>query len=257
MIIAQISDTHIDLDVPDAGRRLADLDLTVADINELSPLPDAIVHTGDIVRNGRQDEYAQAAAALAKARPPVYVLAGNRDDRTNLHAAFSAAGYLASGLEFIQYAIDHHPVRLIALDTRSCGNKGEFCAERLRHLNELIEAGAAKPIAVFTHHPPFVVTEGPDAIHFKDEHVMLGLRHALHRSGRVVAIFSGHVHRAVSGDMDGIPAMTVTATATTLRRGRYPAALKSRPVYHVHRYDPTWGVATETRIVRGLWSCRS
>jgi 3',5'-cyclic AMP phosphodiesterase CpdA len=124
-------------------------------------------------------------------------------------------------------------------------------------LNELIEAGAAKPIAVFTHHPPFVVTEGPDAIHFKDEHVMLGLRHALHRSGRVVAIFSGHVHRAVSGDMDGIPAMTVTATATTLRRGRYPAALKSRPVYHVHRYDPTWGVATETRIVRGLWSCRS
>jgi len=80
MIIAQISDTHIALDPPEADQRISDLALTVADINELDPLPDAIVHTGDIVHNGQQDEYAQAGAILAKARPPVYVLAGNKDN---------------------------------------------------------------------------------------------------------------------------------------------------------------------------------
>ena len=168
MIIAQISDTHIALDAPDADQRLSDLALTVAAINELDPLPDAIVHTGDIAHNGRHDEYAVAAAILAKARAPVYVLAGNKDDRTNLRAAFSAGGYLAPDFDFIQYAIDRYPVRLIALDTQSSGNKGDFCRERLEHLTDLVEADTAKPIAVFTHHPPFLVTEGPEPFHFEN-----------------------------------------------------------------------------------------
>ena len=162
--------------------------------------------------------------------------------------AFSASGYLAPDFDFIQYAIERYPVRLIALDTQSSGNKGDFCRERLRHLTDLVEAETAKPIAVFTHHPPFVVTEGPDQIHFENRQTMSRLRSALHRSGRVVAVFSGHVHRAASGDVAGIPAMVMPAIATTLRHGQYPAHLRSRPVYQVHRFDPIWGFTTETRI---------
>ena len=52
MIIAQISDTHLALDAPDANQRLRDFALTVVDINALDPAPDVIVHTGDIVHNG-------------------------------------------------------------------------------------------------------------------------------------------------------------------------------------------------------------
>jgi 3',5'-cyclic AMP phosphodiesterase CpdA len=250
MIIAQISDTHIALDAPDASRRLSDLARTVADINALDPLPDAIVHTGDVAHNGRHDEYAEAKAVLATARAPVYVLAGNKDTRANLRAAFSAGGYLAPDLDFIQYAVDRYPVRLIALDTQSSGNKGDFCRERLKHFTDLLEAGTAgKPIAVFTHHPPFLVTEGPEPLHFESRDAMSLLRRALLRSGRVVAVFSGHVHRAASGDVEGIPASVMPATATTLRHGQYPAHLRSRPVYQVHRFDPVWGFSTETRIV--------
>jgi 3',5'-cyclic AMP phosphodiesterase CpdA len=248
MIIAQISDTHIAIDVPNADQRLSDLALTLADINALDPLPDAIVHTGDIVHNGRQDEYAQAVAILAKARAPLYVLAGNRDNRRNLREAFSACGYLVPDFDFIQYAIERHPVRLIALDTLGSGNKGAFCRERLRHLTDLVEAETAKPIAVFTHHPPFEVTEGPEAFHFENRDALSRLRGALRHSGRVVAVFSGHVHRAAWGDVAGIPATVMPAVATTLRHGQYPAHLKSRPVYHVHRFDPMCGFTTEARI---------
>src|SRR6516164_84749 len=109
----------------DADQRIRDFELTIADINVLDPAPDVIVHTGDIVHNGRQDEYGQAVATLAKARAPVYVLGGNRDNRANLRAAFSTCGYLAPDSDFIDYAIDDYPVRLIALDTLSSGsNKG-------------------------------------------------------------------------------------------------------------------------------------
>jgi 3',5'-cyclic-AMP phosphodiesterase len=250
MIIAQISDTHIALDTPDADRRISDFALTVADINALDPAPDVIVHTGDIVHNGRQDEYARAAAILATAHAPVYVLPGNKDDRANLRAAFSACGYLAPNSDFIDYAIDDYPVRLIALDTLSSGsNKGDFRPEQVRHLFDLIDAETTKPIAVFTHHPPFEVTVGPDPLNFDTPEIMAELRRALQHSGRVVAIFSGHVHRAAAGHVGTIPATVVQCIATTLRKGEYPADMKKRPVYHLHRFDPAWGFITATRIV--------
>jgi len=250
MIIAQISDTHIALDTSDADQRIRDFEVTVADINALDPAPDVIVHTGDIVHNGRQDEYAQAVAILAKARAPVYVLAGNRDDRANLRAAFSAYGYLAPDSDFIDYAIEDYPVRLIALDTLSLGsNKGDFCPERVRRLIDLIDAETTKPIAVFAHHPPFEVTVGPDPLNFETPEAMSRLRRVLQHSGRVVAIFSGHVHRAAAGQVGSIPATVTQCIATTLRKGEYPAQMKMRPVYQIHRFDPVWGFASETRIV--------
>jgi Icc protein len=250
MIIAQISDTHIALDTPDADRRIRDFEAAIADINTLDPAPDVIFHTGDIVHNGRPDEYAEAVRILAEARAPVYVIPGNKDDRANLRAAFSPHGYLMPGSDFIQYAIEDYPVRLIAVDTLNIrSNKGDFCPERAKRLVELIDADASKPIAVFAHHPPFEVKVGPDPINFETSEMMERLRQALQHSGRVVAIFSGHVHRAAEGHVGRIPASVVQCIATPLRRGEYPAAMKARPVYHIHRFDPTCGFVTETRIV--------
>ncbi|HET7190561.1 MAG TPA: metallophosphoesterase [Pseudolabrys sp.] len=249
MIIAQISDTHIAVDAPDADRRIRDFALTIADINTLDPAPDVIVHTGDIVHNGRQDEYTQAMAILATAHAPVYVLAGNKDNRTNLREAFSAGEYLSAKSDFIDYAVDDFPVRLIALDTlSSTSNKGDFCNERIGHLIDLIDADATRPIAVLMHHPPFEVRVGPDPLNFETPEILSELRHALLRSGQIVAIFSGHVHRAAAGHVGSIPATVVPCIATTLRKGEYPTYMKNRPVYHVHRFDPVWGFATETRI---------
>ena len=250
MIIAQISDTHLALDTADADRRLGDFASTIADINALDPAPDVIVHTGDIVHNGRADEYAEAAALLANARAPVYVLPGNKDERTNLRAAFAPKRYFAPGHAFIDYAIENYPVRLIALDTLSEGHgRGDFRREQAEHLIELIDAEPNKPIAVFTHHPPFEVTVGPDRLHFESMEGMARLSECLQRCSRVVAVFSGHVHRAASGQVGHVPASVVPCIATTLRKGDYPAHMKTRPVYHLHRFDPAWGFSTESRVV--------
>jgi 3',5'-cyclic-AMP phosphodiesterase len=250
MIIAQISDTHIALDTADADQRMRDFALTVADINALDPAPEVIVHTGDIVHNGRQDEYARVVAILAKARAPVYVLAGNKDDRANLRAAFAPRGYLKPDSEFIDYAVEDYPVRLIAVDTLSPGsNRGAFCQGRERRLIDMIDAETAKPIAVLAHHPPFEVPVGPEPLNFEAPEIMARLRQVLQHSGRVVAVFSGHVHRGTAGHVGPIPATVMPSIATTLRKGDYPAHMKRRPVYHVHRFDSAWGFATETRIV--------
>ena len=250
MIIAQISDTHIALDTPDSERRIADFERTIADINALDPQPDVIVHTGDIVHNGRADEYAVAASILGKARAPVYVIPGNKDDRANLHAAFSGRGYLSPGADFIDYTVEDFPVRLIALDTLDpAGNKGDFSPEQMGNLVRRLDAETTKPVAVFCHHPPFAVPVGPAPINFVRPELMDELGAALERSGRVVGVFSGHVHREVKGLVGEIPAVVATCIATTLRYGDYPPEVKSCPIYYIHRFDGRRGFTTERRIV--------
>jgi 3',5'-cyclic-AMP phosphodiesterase len=250
MIIAQISDTHIALDTPDADRRISDFERTIADINALDPAPDVIFHTGDVVHNGRPDEYAEAVRILGRAKAPVYVIPGNKDHRANLRAAFADGGYLDPNSDFIDYAVERYPVRLIAVDTLNLrSNKGEFCAERAERLVRMIDAETAKPIAIFAHHPPFEVPVGPDPINFETPEMMERLRRAVQHSARVVAVISGHVHRGTAGRVGSITATVMPSVATSLRKGDYPARMKTRPVYHIHRFDPAWGFAVEAKIV--------
>ena len=250
MIIAHISDSHILLAHPDADQTLKDLERTIADINALDPAPDVIFHTGDIVHNGSLDEYAAAARVLEKARAPLFVIPGNKDDRANLRSAFLGHGYLQGDSKFIDYAIEDYPIRLIAVDTKSVhGNKGDFCLERAERLIAAIDADASKPVVVFTHHPPFEVPVGPEAVNFETPEMMARLRDAiLLRSERVAAILSGHVHRDTSGHVGSIPATVVPPVATRLRWGDYPAEMQSTPVYHVHRLSGRGVLAMERRV---------
>jgi 3',5'-cyclic-AMP phosphodiesterase len=249
MIIAQISDTHISLDAADADCRAADLGRTLADINALDPAPDVIIHTGDVVHGGRREDYAAAATLLATARAPVYVAAGNRDDRENLRHSLSR-WVPAADSGFLDYGVEDLPVRLIAVDTVSpATNKGDFSPDRAQDLAALIEAEPRKPIAVFMHHPPFMVSVGPDPLNFVTSQAMASLQRALERSGRVVAVFCGHVHRSTWGRIGAIPVMVAPCTATSLRKGDFPPQMQSRPVYHLHRLNAAGELVTEVRIV--------
>ncbi|MGH8288078.1 MAG: metallophosphoesterase family protein [Steroidobacteraceae bacterium] len=255
MIIAQVTDTHIARDAPDAERRESDLERTIADINALDPAPDAVIHTGDIVHGGRAEDYARAASLLGKVRAPLFVATGNRDDRENLRQAFSRWACRTESAGYLDYAVEDFPVRLIAMDSVSSGNnKGDFGPERARCLTELIEAERTKPIAVFVHHPPFRVPVGPDPLNFVNPEAMATLQRTLERSGRVVAVFCGHVHRSTWGRIGNIPVMVAPCTATTLRKGDFPPQMQGRPVYHLHRLDSARGLVTEVRIVAAATS---
>ncbi len=120
---------------------------------------------------------------------------------------------------------------------------------RAKRLTAMIDAEKSKPILVLAHHPPFAVQVGPDPINFETPEAMQRLAQALQHSGRVIAVFCGHVHRGTAGRVGNIPASVVPCVATSLRKGDYPPDMKQRPVYHIHRYDPAWGFITKSRIV--------
>lgn len=158
MLLAHISDLHIKRPGALAYRRVdtaAHLTRCVARLNALEPRPDAVLVTGDLTDFGDDDEYAHLKALLAPLAMPYYLLVGNHDDRAALRRAFPARVELQSG-EFVQYALDLGPLRVIALDSQIPGaSGGTLCDARLAWLADQLDAARDRPVIVALHHPPF------------------------------------------------------------------------------------------------------
>lgn len=248
MIIAQISDTHIDVDGPRGAVRRDNLERCVAAINRFDPLPDVVIHTGDLSQNGKPAEYELAKEVLGRLRSPLLVAVGNRDDRDSLRAAFLADRVSPSATPFVQYSLDDFPVRLIAVDTKSeHGNKGEFCRHRSDALRAVLAEDTAKPTMVFMHHPPFEVRESKYPFQFDDWAAVGRMERALDGAPQVAAIFCGHTHRDTGGKLGAVPVTSMPSVAVDLRLSPEPAAFDSAPLYKLHRFEPGHGFVSEIR----------
>jgi 3',5'-cyclic AMP phosphodiesterase CpdA len=216
MLIAQISDMHIKADgklaygvVDTAGLLRA----CVTQIVGLATPPDLVLITGDLVDYGRAEEYALLTELLAPLTMPMYVVAGNHDERTALRKAFDGPrfNYLSQATEFLQYAVDLGPLRLIVLDTVvPKEGRGQLCARRLAWLDERL-AEDDRPTVIAMHHPPFVTgiahmdavgLEGTEAL----EKILLKYRH-------VERVLCGHLHRPIQCRFGGTVASTCPSPA--------------------------------------------
>jgi len=249
MIIAQISDTHIDPEDPNAASRIGDLERCVMDINGLDPQPDMVIHTGDVTHNGTAAKYTEAMRILGRLNCPLHVAAGNRDDRALIRSNFVAGRDILADTPYIQYCVDDYPVRLIALDTLSATtNMGDFCSIRADSLRRTLAENTAKPTALFMHHPPFEVRQSKYPWQFDSQDAIAMLGQALSGQSHVMRAFCGHAHRDASGAIAEVPTSCVPSVAVDLRLGDFPVAADAAPVYQVHTFDVRRGFTTALRI---------
>jgi len=255
MIIAQITDFHIKARgqiayrVVDTARCLA---RAVAALTALDPRPDAVVATGDLTDFGRPDEYELLRELLKPLAMPLYLIPGNHDDREALRHAFRGDGYLPrSG--FLHYAIDEHPLRIVALDTVVPGEPGGLvCADRLAWLDETLSAQPNRPTVIIMHHPPFRT-----GIAHMDE---MGLRGAsgfaavVSRHAQVERVLCGHLHRPIEARI-GPHTIASTAPSTAhqvaldLRANASSAFVMEPPGYQLHLQDPDGGIVSHTALI--------
>ena len=249
MIIAQISDTHIDPSHRNSAKRLRDVERVIKAINALDPAPDVLIHTGDMAHNGTAEKYEVALDVLRDLCIPLHAVAGNRDDRTLIRANFPTGRDLMPGMDFLQYEVDDYPVRLIALDTLSRdSNMGDFCDNRAQSLSRALSAENDKPCALFMHHPPFEVRESKYRWQYASQDAVERLSGVIGTCNHVVSLFCGHAHRQSSGVIAGVPGATVPSVAIDLRLGDFPEAAETAPVFYLHHYQPDAGFVTELHI---------
>jgi Icc protein len=212
MLVAQITDIHLGFEPGDPNEfNQQRLDAALAALTEMTPRPDLLLATGDLVENGDDGEaYRRFRGAMDSLPFPVFTALGNHDGRAAFAAAFPEAP-MADG--FHQYAIEPYPVRILVLDTLEEGRHGgAFCAARAAWLTARLEEAPERPTLIVLHHPPIEsglswMTENPDAFWVKRlEAVVSGRRN-------IVALIAGHLHRSVVTQWAGTTLAVCPSTA--------------------------------------------
>lgn len=214
MLIAQLTDTHIKAGGKLAYRKIdasAYLDTAIQHLNRFSPRIEAVIITGDLTDAGSEAEFIQLKRHLDHLTMPVYLIPGNHDRRDSLRHVFAEVDYLPPAPDFIQYSLDHFPIRLIGLDSLVEGKPyGFLCDTRLDWLRQTLRAQPDKPTLLFIHHPPFDTgIHHMDVQNLQNADALFAL---LQDFPQVRHIACGHVHRACDAIRQNI-ALSIAPTA--------------------------------------------
>jgi 3',5'-cyclic AMP phosphodiesterase CpdA len=256
MLLAQLTDLHV---CPPgvAANRVVETNTLVERalrmVSRMRPAPDAVILSGDLAENGLVAEYEVLVGLLGRYLDcPVYAVPGNHDRRENFRAALGHLPGITSDPEFVQYAIETHPVRLVMLDTLvPGGGYGRLDAGQLAWLDRTLAAAAAKPTIVVMHHPPFDCgIAHMDRIKLEDAAAFAAI---VARHPQVRRILCGHVHRPVTTHLAHAIASISPSVAHQVVLDLDPAGpsafVMEPPAFQVHRVNGVGEIVSHTAYV--------
>lgn len=217
MLLAQFSDSHIGVDR--VGSRAVDaegqLRACVAHMQGLARPPQAVLASGDLVHNGSPEEYAAFRRCVAKLDVPLYLMAGNHDDRPALRAAFADHDYLGAPDRPICYVRELGRARLVVMDTLVPGAEfGRIDAAELAWLDRTLGRLVPAPVVLALHHPPFAIgLHRMDRIRCRNGDDLAAV---IARHGHVARILCGHTHRYAQTVWAGCPGLSAPSTLAQL-----------------------------------------
>ena len=188
------------------------LEKVVNHINQMTPVPDVVIVTGDLADGGSSESYRLANDLLAPLKAPFYIVPGIHDQKDNLAQGFPDHEYLAQSFpdhkylarrvaagngSYICYVLEDFPIRLIGLDTVTPGEHGGGLGPgRLDWLRRRLEERPQAPTLIFMHHPPFASAIG----HMDTEpfYYRRQFRELIECHPQVERITCGHIHRPIS-----------------------------------------------------------
>ncbi len=211
MLLAQVTDIHLgfDPDNPSEFNRKR-LDQALKALRDMTPQPDVLLATGDLVDRGDQDSYIRLEEAFSDLPFPVYMCLGNHDLRGPFRKQFpdvpTAGGY-------VQYEIDDGPLRLLFLDTLEEGRHGgAFCDVRAQWLAERLAEKPDKPTLLILHHPP--VESGIAWMNTDPREPWVSvLADTMAGHDQIKGMITGHLHRNISTSFEGTSLSICASTA--------------------------------------------
>lgn len=249
----QITDTHVVrkgtlvCGRSDTNQALA---RTIETINARLPLmPDitcAIV-TGDLTDHGTPEEYAHFRELMHPLQLPWRAIPGNHDTRDAMRIALAAEPWMPRHGP-VQWQQDFGPFRLIGLDTLLEGaHHGHLSREGLDFASAGLAEADGAPVIIVTHHP-WMQSGIPamDADNLRNGDVLL---RKLDDYPGAAQMISGHVHRAITGQVGRTPCQIAPATCHAVhldhRPGHDPGMTLEPGAFTVHR----WVGAAQGRLI--------
>jgi Icc protein len=213
-LLAQVSDLHVRVG-PDEAARADRVAAVVEELLALDPLPDAVLLSGDLGDAPSDAEYERVGELLAPLPMPVHVLTGNHDDREAVRARFGAPGRRGEPLRYVATA---GGLRLVACDTTLPGRgDGALGRDGLAWLEARLAEDPATPTVVAMHHAPLLTGVAAMDEFRLDDGDRRALAALLERSGHVLRVLAGHVHRTAVAQLGGVPVFACPAVSGQLR----------------------------------------
>ena len=244
LLIAQVTDIHLGFDPGNADEfNRQRLDATLGALTRMTPQPDLLLATGDLVDRGDAESYAAVRDAFAGLPFPVLYCMGNHDDRANFAGAFP--DYPQTG--YIQYEHRLGPLRLLVIDTLEDGRHGGgFDAVRGGWLRERLAEDLESPTIIVMHHPPAEV--GIEWMNTDPgEDWVENFRAAIDGFDQVSGIVCGHLHRAITCQWGGTTLAVCASTAPQVALelapidpdtpDQRPMIVADPPAYALHRWN--------------------
>lgn len=217
--VAQLSDLHVCAAGVEIERGI-DASITartaVAHVLTMTPVPELVVVTGDLVNDGHADQYAELRVCLEPLLPRLRLLPGNHDDLELLAMAFpEVPGLHGPNARFVDDVGvgTAHAMRLVGLDSHRPGiDGGHLDAEQLEWLDHVLMEEPDLPTVVMLHHPVVALGIGfMDAMRLDPEDAE-AFGDVIERHGQVQRVASGHLHRATTVAWRNTVAITVPST---------------------------------------------
>jgi 3',5'-cyclic-AMP phosphodiesterase len=256
MLICQLTDLHVCA----AGQpcnRVSETNMFTTRafraVARMNPAPDVVLITGDLTESGMPAEYVNFAALVRQHLPmPVYVIPGNHDRRDNFRRDLAHLPGVTQDPEYVQYAVDDLPVRIVMLDTVVFGSgHGELRDSQIAWLDRTLAAEPDKPTMIGMHHPPFGCgIAHMDKIALRNPEVFTAV---IARHPQVRRIICGHHHRPIFTQVAQAIASISPSVAHQVELNFDPAD-KGRfnfepPAFHLHRWTVADGIVTHTAYV--------
>jgi 3',5'-cyclic AMP phosphodiesterase CpdA len=256
MLIAQLTDLHVRPHGVLANRVVetnAMLERALKHVAALDPLPDAVILSGDLVDAGLPEEYEILADLIRRYLPmPVFAVPGNHDARDAMRRGLRGLPGMAEDPDFIQYTVEHLPLRLVMLDSIVPGcSHGELCARRLAFLDRALATEPTKPTVVVLHHPPLLCGIGMmDEINLRSADAFSAI---IARHPQVERVLCGHHHRPIVTRFAGTLVQVAPSVAHQVTLDFTPGAEGSLtlepPAYLLHRWTPESGLVSHQAYV--------
>lgn len=250
MLIAHFSDPHL-RPKGELYQGLIDSNAMFAaaleQLARLDPAPDVVLLSGDVVDEGRAEEYELAIGMLSAIKAPLFVIPGNHDERCAFRAAFASHAYLPADGPLHFAAGEAGPVRIIGLDVTVPGeHHGEVDDEASFWLEARLAEEPGRPTLVMMHQPPIL-----SGIPYIDEYNCRGgerLAALIARFPNVERVLCGHIHRFMQARFGGTLLMTAPSTTTAialrLAADAEPASFVEPPAMLLHHWSAASGLVT-------------
>ena len=221
-VVAHLSDPHL---LAGGARQYgvidteAGLELALARLTRLDPLPQVLLFTGDLADKAEPAAYAQLReivepAAAAIGAQVVWVM-GNHDERAAYSEGLFGEPLADDGADACQDRVhDVAGLRVVSLDTSVPGyHHGEITDDQLAWLADVLSTPAPHGTLLALHHPPIPIPmmRAADVIELYDQHRLAEVL----TGTDVRCILGGHFHYSTYSTFAGIPVSVASATCYT------------------------------------------